>query len=161
MPRLDPAPEGRGGRDSKRGDEGSHWSLPERGRRLVLDFVGVSVLHAFPWPENLKSQFAISKTNLLAGWLRWRKKERFNGAEKFFESTIMLHHGPLDLSQTTGQNLGGRKRLSQSNKGLDQSDTHFNGLWTVENIGGHQCAVLGEGTGQEPHVAFRGCGHSL
>ncbi len=38
MPRLDPAPEGRGGRDSKRGDEGSRWSLPERGRRLASGF---------------------------------------------------------------------------------------------------------------------------
>jgi hypothetical protein len=112
VPRLDPAPERRGGRDSKRGDEGSRWSLPERGRRLVSGFVGVFVLHAFPCPENLESQFAISKANLLAGWLRWRKQQRFNGTEKFFKSTIMLNHGALNLRQTASQHLGGRKRLS-------------------------------------------------
>jgi hypothetical protein len=118
VPRLrSPPPEGRGGRDSKRGDEGSRWSLPARWRRLVSGFVGgVSVVRCLRFAENLKSQFAISKTNLLAGWFRWRSHQLANGFEDDIELLAMLLIAPFQVRDLAGKLIYGKNHLPQTDK---------------------------------------------
>ena len=58
---------------------------------------------------------------------------------------------------------------AQPGEGADDIDAYGDGPWAVENVGGHEGAMLGEGIRQMANIALggvsncvgRGCGHNL
>lgn len=50
--------------------------------------------------------------------------------------------------------------LAELDEGADDVDAHGNGTGAIEDVGGHEGTVFGEGVGQVPDIAFR-CGHNL
>jgi len=136
VPRLDPAPEGRGGRDSKRGGKkAASVGRRPRERRLVA-LLRRSVLRA-AFAGNLKSQFAISKTNLLTGWLWRRSHQLANGFEDNIELLAMLLIAPLQIRDLAGKLIDGKNHLPKTDKSAHDGNVDLNRaglLKTLESI---------------------------
>ena len=55
----------------------------------------------------------------------------------------------FEFFQLVGQFAVGGEQLAEADKGADHEDAHLHGPGRVEDIGGHDRAVLGEGVGQD------------
>jgi len=84
------------------------------------------------------------KANTFSGWLRWLH-EIADGLEDGAETGVILVFERGDLA---GEALNGQRHAAELHEGLHQRDTGMNRLGTVQDVGGHQGAMLGKGVGQ-------------
>jgi len=85
----------------------------------------------------------------LAPWRVGRREQQWaNLLVEIAKGGIMGEHGIFDLGQAFGRDVIGGKCFAQADERGDERNAHLNGLWTVEGIGGHERAMLGEGKGR-------------
>ena len=86
------------------------------------------------------------KTNLPANG-RGRKYEFAYGVDELLNSAVMVLKAVLKFDQFGHNLLIGGERFAHADEGAYHEDAHLDRTFGIENGGGHDCAVLGEGIG--------------
>ena len=89
-------------------------------------------------------------------------RELADGREDGGDGFVVVLVLALQLIELAGQGGVGDQELAQADERADHKDAHLDGSGTVEDGGGHDGAVLGEGEWRKSGVTvLLGTGHKL
>jgi hypothetical protein len=77
----------------------------------------------------------------------WRREQRVQFQVDVPQGDVVGEEGPVDFGQALQDGGIGGQVLAHSDEGADDEKAHFDCLGAVENRGGHERAMFGEGKG--------------
>lgn len=102
------------------------------------------------------------KTDGALGRIRWRCEQRLEFCPNRTQGVIVIQQGLIDFRQPFEDGDVGGEVFAHLDKRADDVEAHFDGVGAVQDGGGHDGAMLGEGVRQcAATTVTAGCSHNL